>query len=78
MINKVVVKNFKKFEHIEFELPDHLVIAGSNNSGKTTLLQAIAAWSEIAFQWSNNSSDLAREEECTANCVNILAKIDRN
>lgn len=71
MINKVVVKNFKKFEHIEFELPRHLVIAGSNNSGKTTLLQAIAAWSAIAFQWSSNSSDLAREEDGNYPSINL-------
>ena len=63
MINKVIIKNFKKFEHLEFELQDHLVIAGPNNSGKTTLLQAIAAWSELAFQWSNNNPDLVREED---------------
>ena len=63
MINKVVINNFKKFEHLEFELPDHLVIAGPNNSGKTTLLQAIAAWSEIAFQWSESNPDLAREKD---------------
>ena len=63
MINKVVINNFKKFEHLEFDLPDHLVIAGPNNSGKTTLLQAIAAWAEFAFQWSNNNPDLAREAD---------------
>ena len=63
MIKKVVINNFKKFEHLEFELPDHLVIAGPNNSGKTTLLQAIAAWSEIAFHWSNNNPDLVREKD---------------
>ena len=63
MIRRVVINNFKKFEHLEFDLPDHLVIAGPNNSGKTTLLQAIAAWSEIAFQWSENNPNLAREED---------------
>lgn len=63
MINKVVVNNFKKFEHLEFDLTDHLVIAGPNNSGKTTLLQSIAAWSEFAFQWSNNNPDLVRERD---------------
>lgn len=71
MINKVVVKNFKKFEHLEFELPSHLVIAGSNNSGKTTLLQAIAAWSEIAFHWSHNKRDLAREEDENYPSINL-------
>lgn len=63
MIRKVVINNFKKFDHLEFDLPAHLVIAGPNNSGKTTLLQAIATWSEIAFQWSENNPDLAREED---------------
>ena len=63
MIRKVVVSNFKKFEQQEFDIPDHLVIAGPNNSGKTTLLQAIAAWSEIAFQWLENNPDLAREDD---------------
>ena len=63
MINKVVIKNFKKFEYLEFELTDHLVITGPNNSGKTTLLQAIASWSELAFQWSNNNPDLVRGED---------------
>ncbi len=63
MIRKVVINNFKKFEYLEFDLSSHLVIAGPNNSGKTTLLQAIAAWSEIASQWSENNPDLARDEE---------------
>ena len=63
MIRKVIVNNFKKFGQQEFDIPDHLVIAGPNNSGKTTLLQAIAAWSEIAFQWLENNPDLAREDD---------------
>ena len=29
MIRKVVVNNFKKFEQQEFDIPDHLVIAGA-------------------------------------------------
>ena len=63
MIRKVVISNFKKFGQQEFGIPAHLVIAGPNNSGKTTLLQAIAAWSEIAFQWLENNPDLAREDD---------------
>ena len=63
MIHRVVINNFKKFEHLELDLPAHLVIAGPNNSGKTTLFQAIAAWSEFAFQWLENNPDLAREED---------------
>ena len=43
MIRKVIIRNIKIFNHLEFEMPDHLVIAGPNNSGKTTVLQAISA-----------------------------------
>ena len=63
MINRVIIENFKKFEYMEFELADHLVIVGPNNGGKTTLLQSIAAWSEIAIQWIDTSADLVRERD---------------
>ena len=63
MIRKVIVKNFKRFGQQEFEILDHLVIAGPNNSGKTTLLQAIAAWSQIASQWLERNPDLSREDD---------------
>lgn len=63
MIRKVIIRNIKKFDHLEFEMPDHLVIAGPNNSGKTTVLQAIAACSEIASQWRHENPDLARGQD---------------
>ena len=37
------IEGFKRFEDVEFVLPGHIVVAGPNNTGKTTLLQAIAA-----------------------------------
>ena len=49
ILKRVVLKNFKRFETLTFELPGHTVIAGPNNMGKTTLLQAIAAW-DVAFR----------------------------
>jgi predicted ATPase len=63
MIRKVIVQNLKRFALLEFELPEHLVIAGPNNSGKTTVLQAVAAWSEIAFQWLQNNPEPARKQD---------------
>ena len=63
VINKVKVKNFKKFSILNFNLKDHIVISGPNNSGKTTLLQAIAAWSEIASLWRERNPDLSREHD---------------
>ncbi|MCY4158814.1 MAG: AAA family ATPase [Bacteroidetes bacterium] len=63
MIRKVVVQNFKKFEHLEFTLLDHMVIAGPNNSGKTTLLQAIVSWTEFALQWALHHPVPMRQED---------------
>lgn len=51
MIRKVKLKNFKRFDDVTFVLPGHLVLAGPNNTGKTTLLQAIAAWSLGLLEW---------------------------
>ncbi|MHB8845221.1 MAG: ATP-dependent nuclease [Nitrospirota bacterium] len=49
MITKVVIKRFKRFPEVVFDIPGHVVLAGPNNTGKTTLLQAIAAW-DLAFR----------------------------
>ena len=51
MINKVTIHRFKRFKKVEFELPGHIVLAGPNNMGKTTLLQAIAAWGLALNRW---------------------------
>lgn len=51
MIRRVRIKGFKRFTDVAFDLPGHIVIAGPNNTGKTTLLQAIAAWSLALSMW---------------------------
>lgn len=51
MIRKVIVRRFKRFDNVEVDLPGHIVLAGPNNSGKTTLLQAIAVWSLAFNRW---------------------------
>lgn len=51
MIKKVIIKKFKRFDNVTFEFPGHVVIAGPNNTGKTTVLQAIAAWNFAYKQW---------------------------
>ena len=44
MIRSVRIRGFKRFREVDFSLPGHVVLAGPNNTGKTTLLQAIASW----------------------------------
>ncbi|MHB8418583.1 MAG: ATP-dependent nuclease [Myxococcales bacterium] len=51
IIREVSLKHFKKFEAETFQLPGHVVFAGPNNSGKTTVLQAIAAFSLAFDRW---------------------------
>ncbi len=50
-ITKVVLRNFKRFREATFNLDGNVVIVGNNNSGKTTLLQAIATWSLALTRW---------------------------
>lgn len=55
MIRRVRIEGFKRFDDVEFALPGHIVVAGPNNSGKTTLLQAVAAWSLALNRWKERN-----------------------
>lgn len=46
-IIKFKIENFKTFKNVSFEFDKELnILTGSNNSGKTTVLEAIALWNE--------------------------------
>jgi len=51
VITEVRVRYFKRFEDQTFHLNDSLLLAGPNNTGKTTLLQAIATWHFALEKW---------------------------
>jgi hypothetical protein len=51
VIHRVRLRRFKRFGDVEFVIPGHVVFAGPNNTGKTTVLQAIAAWSLALDRW---------------------------
>src|SRR5262245_34282008 len=48
-IQRVSLQRFKRFGDVTISIPEHVVFAGPNNTGKTTVLQAIAAW-DLAFR----------------------------
>ncbi|MEW6003145.1 MAG: AAA family ATPase [Nitrospirota bacterium] len=51
MIKQVRLRYFKRFQEETFDISDSIILAGSNNAGKTTLLQAIAVWSLALQKW---------------------------
>ena len=53
MIHTVCIRKFKRFSETEMKLPGHVVLAGPNNAGKTTILQAIASWALALRHWRN-------------------------
>src|SRR5438067_1888282 len=51
MIKEVILTRFKRFKQERFDVSGHVVLAGQNNCGKTTVLQAIAAWALALNRW---------------------------
>lgn len=54
MIRAVKISRFKRFGEVAFDLNGrHVVLAGPNNMGKTTILQAISAWTLGLRRWKD-------------------------
>lgn len=51
MLKRLRLKHFKQFEDEVFDISGNIVLAGPNNSGKTSLLQAITAWRLALDRW---------------------------
>ncbi len=51
MITKLIIRNFKLFDHVEIELGNPVVFIGPNNSGKTSALQVLALWDIGLKRW---------------------------
>ena len=64
MIQSVRIRGFKRFTEKTLRLPGHVVLAGPNNTGKTTVLQAIASWSLALRSWRERK-DFSRKPEYT-------------
>ncbi len=51
MLTKIHIKNFKLFTNVEIELGNRVVLVGPNNSGKTSILQALTLWYSGIKKW---------------------------
>jgi len=51
VLERLKVEKFKYFENEEFDLSHNIVLAGPNNSGKTTVLQALSTWYFSLQRW---------------------------
>jgi len=51
MIRELVLRRFKRFDEERFDLKGHVILAGPNDCGKTTVLQALAAWALGLKRW---------------------------
>lgn len=51
MIRELRIRGLKRFDTAQFNFPGHVVLAGPNNTGKTTVLQAIASWNLALRRW---------------------------
>ena len=56
MLNKLTIRNFKRFEEVEIDLGSPVVFVGPNNSGKTSALQALALWNVGLKRWTEKRS----------------------
>lgn len=58
ILHYLEIENFKRFgERQRIELDHPAVLIGPNNSGKTTVLQAIALWSQAVHAWWDAQAD---------------------
>ena len=62
MISRLTLRNFKRFREHTFDLADSVVLAGPNNAGKSTLLQAIATWKLGLDRWVAQREGGARRQ----------------
>ena len=65
MLTHIKLENFKRFATETFDLTDGVVLAGPNNSGKTTLLQAVAVWNLALQHWLAEHAESSKAKQRT-------------
>ncbi|NPV87743.1 MAG: AAA family ATPase [Anaerolineae bacterium] len=75
MLTNIRIKNFKRFDEVEFDLGKNVVLIGPNNSGKTTALQALALWDVGLKKWieKRGSGEAGQRPGVTVNRRDLTA-----
>lgn len=63
MIREVETRNFRNLRDGVFRITSPMLVAGPNNSGKTSLLRAISLWAELMTRWIEGVGDPVREDD---------------
>jgi len=70
MLTRLQIRNFKRFNSIDIELGNTVVLIGPNNSGKTTALQAIALWHTGLKNWNEKRQGKVSPENRSGVTIN--------
>jgi predicted ATPase len=63
MLTKIKIRNFKPFGKVEIELGNPVVFIGPNNSGKSSVLQALALWESGLKRWNEKRKGKVNPEK---------------
>ncbi len=74
MITKITINNFKKIEKVSFEIHSPVILIGPNNSGKTSILQAITLWEAGLRKWANQKSNRSSKNSGKITGISINRK----
>lgn len=70
VLTHLTIRNFKRFEEIDVELGNPVVLIGPNDSGKTTALQALALWDIGIRRWKEKRPDERAPEKRPGVAIN--------
>ena len=71
MIRSVKIRNFKNFHDNEFQFQEIVVLAGPNNAGKSTLLQALSTWNFGVEKWVIHRRANGRSKAIKTSAVSV-------